>query len=211
AVAGSDLDEAHRAVFAKFPNICIEGLEIRDGSRTFAWGGRYLEDWNERETIFTELGVLEEHPPVPPDHYADSKFVFLANSHPAIQQGMLDSFPRRVIAVADTMNLWIDIARSDLEALLRNVDGLVLNDAEAMQLTGKKNPITAGRTMLADYGLTFVVIKKGAHGCLLVHREGLAALPAYPVEEVVDPTGAGDSFAGGMMGYLAAAHSRDEN
>ncbi|MCA9311606.1 MAG: sugar kinase, partial [Phycisphaerales bacterium] len=111
----------------------------------------------------------------------------------------------------DTMNLWIDIARSDLEALLRNVDGLVLNDAEAMQLTGKKNPITAGRTMLADYGLTFVVIKKGAHGCLLVHREGLAALPAYPVEEVVDPTGAGDSFAGGMMGYLAAAHSRDEN
>lgn len=211
AVAGDDLDDEHRNVFAKFPNICVEGLEIRSGSRTFAWGGRYPEDWNDRETLFTELGVLEEKPPTPPDAYADSKFIFLANSHPGIQMGMLEAFPDRIIAVADTMNLWIDIARSELEELLKRIDGIVLNDAEAMQFTGERNPISAGKAMLDAYDLTFAVIKKGAHGCLLVHKDGLAALPAYPIEHVVDPTGAGDSFAGGMMGYLAAAHSRDEN
>ncbi|MDX2115970.1 MAG: PfkB family carbohydrate kinase [Planctomycetota bacterium] len=210
AVAGEDFHEDYQAVFRKFPNVDVDGLEIRKGSKTFAWGGRYLEDMNERETLFTELGVLAEKPPTPPAKYRDSQFIFLANSHPVVQLQLLESFPDRKIAVADTMNLWIDTTRGDLLKLLSKVDGLVVNDEEARLLTGKRNPFTAGK-MILDLGPTFVVIKKGEHGCVLVHREGLAALPAYPSERVIDPTGAGDSFAGGMMGHLAAAHSRDRS
>jgi len=210
AVVGEDFHADYQAVFKKFPNVDVDGLELRQGSRTFAWGGRYLDDMNQRETLFTELGVLGEHPPKPPKKYADSKFVFLANSHPVVQKELLESFPNRVIAVADTMNLWIDTTRRELNDLLGEIDGLVINDEEAHMLTGRRNPIAAGRKIL-EIGPIFVVIKKGEHGCLLVHREGIAALPAYPSEKVIDPTGAGDSFAGGMMGYLAAAHSRDAN
>lgn len=210
AVVGDDFHADYQAVFKKFPNVDVDGLEIRKGSKTFRWGGKYLEDMNERETLFTELGVIAEKPPTPPAKYADSKFVFLANSHPSVQMAMLESFPKRSIAVADTMNLWIDIAKPELLALLMKVDGLVLNDQEARMLTGIRNPFTAGK-MILKLGPKFVVIKKGEHGCVLVHRDGVAALPAYPCEAVVDPTGAGDSFAGGMMGYLAAAHSKDQN
>ncbi len=209
AVVGDDFHADYQAVFRRFPNVDVDGLEIRKGAKTFRWGGRYLEDMNERETLYTELGVVAERPPTPPGKYADSKFVFLANSHPAVQMAMLESFPNRLIAVADTMNLWIDTARGELLQLLTKVDGLVLNDGEARLLTGKRNPFTAGK-MILDLGPRFVVIKKGEHGCVLVHRDGVAALPAYPCESVVDPTGAGDSFAGGMMGHLAAAHSRDQ-
>lgn len=210
AVAGEDFHENYQAVFKKFPNVDVDGLEIRKGSKTFAWGGRYLEDMNVRETLFTELGVLGEHPPKPPAKYADSKFVFLANSHPVVQRELLESFPQRAIAVADTMNLWIETAREDLASLLSRIEGLVVNDEEARLLTGKRNPITAGKKIL-DMGPMFVVIKKGEHGCILVHQEGVAMLPAFPCENVVDPTGAGDTFAGGMMGHLAASHSRDMN
>lgn len=210
AVAGEDFHEDYQAVFKKFPNVDVDGLEIRAGSKTFRWGGKYFEDMNQRETLFTHLGVLEEHPPTPPASYNDSRFVFLANSHPTIQRELLASFPQRVIGVADTMNLWIDIARPELLALLQEVDGLVLNDEESHMLTGKRNPITAGKEILR-LGPTFVVIKKGEHGAILVHQEGVSVLPAYPTETVVDPTGAGDTFAGGMMGYLAAAHSKDQN
>lgn len=209
AVAGEDFHEDYQAVFRRFPNVDVDGLEIRKGSKTFAWGGRYLEDMNSRETLFTELGVLAEKPPTPPAKYRDSKFVFLANSHPLVQRDLLESFPQRVIAVADTMNLWIESTRGDLLKLLSMVDGLVVNDEEARMLTGKRNPYTAGK-MILDLGPMFVVIKKGEHGCVLVHREGVAALPAFPCEQVVDPTGAGDSFAGGMMGHLAASHTRDQ-
>lgn len=210
AVAGEDFHENYQAVFKRFPNVDVDGLEIRKGSKTFAWGGRYLEDMNVRETIFTELGVLGEHPPKPPAKYADSKFIFLANSHPVVQRELLESFPQRAIAVADTMNLWIETAREDLASLLSRIEGLVVNDEEARLLTGKRNPISAGKKIL-DMGPMFVVIKKGEHGCILVHQEGVAMLPAFPCENVVDPTGAGDSFAGGMMGHLAASHSRDMN
>lgn len=210
AVAGDDFHAEYLNALKRFPNIDIDGLEIRGGSKTFAWGGRYLQDMNERETIFTHLNVLAESPPKPPAKYADSKFVFLANTHPTIQRELLQSFPQRVISVADTMNLWIETARPELEALLRDIDGLVLNDSEARELTGRRNVLAAGREIL-EMGPMFVVIKKGEHGCVLVHDEGVAALPAFPMEKVVDPTGAGDSFAGGMMGYLTAAHSRDKN
>jgi len=205
AAVGGDFDREHHHALARFPNVCVEGLEERPDSKTFAWGGRYHEDWNTRETLYTELGVLAEHPPLTPDEYRDSKYVFLANTHPGVQAELLSNFPDRVIAVADTMNLWIDTAREELVSLLKNIDGLVLNDEEAIQLTGNRNPIAAGRAIL-DMGPTFAVIKKGEHGCLMVHEQGMAALPAYPEENVVDPTGAGDSFAGGMMGHLAAEH-----
>mgnify|MGYP003700458657 CR=1 FL=1 len=208
AAVGGDFDDAHKHTMARFPNVCVVGMEERPESKTFAWGGKYLENMNVRETLFTELGVLAEAPPLTPQEYRDSKYVFLANTHPAVQRELLSNFPDRTIAVADTMDLWIDTANDDLKALLGEVDGLVLNDQEALQLTGKRNPITAGRAIL-DLGPSFAVIKKGEHGCVMVHREGIAALPAYPAENVVDPTGAGDSFAGGMMGHVAARHTAE--
>lgn len=211
AAAGEDFHDDYKAVFSRFPNVSIAGLEVRPGSKTFAWGGKYFDDWNQRETLFTELGVLGEHPPKVPSAFADSKFVFLANSHPSVQHEFLRAFPQRVVAVVDTMNLWIDIARDELTALLKEVDGLVLNDEEARMLTGHRNVITAGKKIVEGMGPRFVIVKKGEHGCVLVHQQGIAMLPAFPVENVVDPTGAGDSFAGGMMGYLAAAHSKDMN
>ncbi|MBL0926835.1 MAG: sugar kinase [Phycisphaerales bacterium] len=211
AAVGGDFHGDFRATLAKFPNVDVDGLEVRPGSKTFAWGGRYFDDWNRRETIFTELGVLAEHPPKAPARFRDSRFVFLANSHPTVQHEMLHSFPDRVISVVDTMNLWIETARPELMKLLQDVDGLIVNDEEARMLTGRRHLVAAGRQIIDEMGPMFVVIKKGEHGCLLVHDEGIAALPAYPTEQVVDPTGAGDSFAGGMMGHLAAAHSKDTN
>ncbi|MGP1346574.1 MAG: PfkB family carbohydrate kinase [Phycisphaerales bacterium] len=211
AAAGGDFHDDYKAVFSKFPNVSITGLEIRPKSNTFAWGGKYFDDWNQRETLFTDLGVLGEHAPKVPAEYADSRFIFLANSHPSVQHEFLGAFPERIVSVVDTMNLWIDTARDELLALLKDVDGLVLNDEEARMLTGKRNVISAGRHIINEMGPMFVIIKKGEHGCVLIHDQGVAMLPAYPVEDVVDPTGAGDSFAGGMMGYLAAAHSQDMN
>ena len=205
AAAGDDLPEEHLASIRRFPQIDTTGLEIRKGSKTFAWGGKYHANMNSRETLFTHLGVLEEAPPPVPEAYRDSKYVFLANTHPAVQLGLLEQFPSRRLAVADTMDLWINIARADLDALLPRVDGLVLNYDEAELLTGKANTVAAARHIL-DMGPAFVVVKKGEHGCLFAHRSGLiGALPAYPAETVIDPTGAGDSFAGGMMGHIAAS------
>ncbi|MFN0011023.1 MAG: PfkB family carbohydrate kinase [Phycisphaerales bacterium] len=210
AAVGGDFPASCRATLKKFKNIDASGLETRTGSKTFAWGGKYHENMDSRETLFTELGVLAEAPPVVPAAFADSAFVFLANSHPAVQMGFLKQFPKRRLVVADTMDLWINTARADLEALIAQVDGLVLNYDEAELFTGKKNPVTAARHMLKSYakgkkGLKFVVVKKGEHGCILVHRDGISALPAYPAEKVIDPTGAGDTFAGGLMGSIAAA------
>jgi sugar/nucleoside kinase (ribokinase family) len=208
AAVGGDWPAEHRAILEGFANICLDGLEHRPDSKTFAWGARYAEDPNERETLFTELGVVEEDPPAVPAAYRDTEFVFVANTHPAVQLHLLSELPGRKMAVADTMNLWIDVARDPLLELLRQVDGLVINDAEATQLTGVANAVTAGRRIL-DLGPAFVIVKKGEHGAVLVHRDGLATIPAFPADadQVVDPTGAGDSFAGGVMGHLAAVDS----
>ncbi|MEZ6318304.1 MAG: PfkB family carbohydrate kinase [Phycisphaerales bacterium] len=203
AAVGDDFPPEHRATLAKFKNIDAAGLEVREGSKTFRWGGKYLEDMDHRESLFTELNILAEAPPAVPESFKDSSYVFLANMHPGLQGELLSQMKSPKLAVADTMDLWIDIAKDDLENLLGRVDGLVLNYDEAEQFTGKRNPVTAGRALL-ERGPTFVVVKKGEHGAILVHRDGVAALPAYPAEVVVDPTGAGDTFAGGMMGHLAA-------
>lgn len=202
AAVGDDFPDEHRATLARFANIDASGLETRAGSKTFRWGGKYHENMDQRDTLFTELGVLEEAPPSIPEAFADSDCVFLANSHPAVQMDLLGRLPNARFAVADTMDLWINIAKDELTQLLGRVNGLVLNYEEAEQYTGCRNPVTAGQKML-ERGPEFVVIKKGEHGAVLVHRDGLAALPAYPTENVVDPTGAGDTFAGGMMAHIA--------
>lgn len=202
AVVGEDFPPAFRDSFKQFPNVDLQGLETRKGGKTFRWGGKYHANMNSRDTLFTELGVVGEHPAKVPGAYADSKLVFLANSPPAVQMGFIDQLPQRKLTVADTMDLWINVAKDDLLKLLKRVDGLVLNYDEAELLTGKPNSVSAGRAIL-ELGPRFVVIKKGEHGCLLVHRDGMCALPAYPTEKIVDPTGCGDTFAGGMMGALA--------
>lgn len=209
AAVGGDWPSEHEGVLRGFAGLDLSAVERRADSKTFAWGGKYQENMDHRDTLYTELGVLEEAPPAVPSGVADAGYVFLANMHPAMQLDVLSKFEKRTLAVADTMDLWIDIALDDLKKLVGAVDGLALNFDEAELFTGHKNPVAAGKKIL-DMGPSFVVIKKGEHGCLFVHRFesdggkiGIGALPAYPAETVVDPTGAGDTFAGGMMGYLA--------
>jgi len=199
---GDDFPDHHMETFRHF-NLDLAGLEKRAGSKTFRWSGKYHENMNDRDTLEVSLNVLAERLPTVPDHYRDSRHVFLANTHPAGQLELLASFPNRALAVADTMDLWIETERPTLLKLLKQIDGLVLNDSEATLLTKESNIVCAASAIL-DLGPKFVVIKKGEHGALLRHINGQAVLPAYPAHKVVDPTGAGDSFAGGMMGHLAA-------
>ena len=184
------------------------GLERRAGSQTFRWSGRYLDDMNQRETVSVDLNVLAESLPPVPEAYRDSRHIFLANTDPGSQFELLQHFPDRAIAVADTMDIWIHDHRPALEKLLAQVDGIVLNDSEAAALTGETNMVHAG-TVIRGMGPHFAVIKRGEHGALLSHEVGTAALPAFPSPHVVDPTGAGDSFAGGMMGHLASVRRDD--
>lgn len=199
---GEDFPTELEAPFNHF-DIDLEGLEKRAGSKTFRWTGKYLEDMNERETLSVELNVLAEALAPVPESYKDSKYVFLANAHPGGQLELLKQFPSRELVVADTMDLWIETEPDLLKAVLKELDGLVLNDGEAKQLTGKRDLIEAAKAIIA-MGPKFVVIKKGEHGAMIEHADGRVSLPAYPADAVIDPTGAGDSFAGGMMGYLAS-------
>ena len=208
AAVGDDFPPAFREVFRAFPNVDTTGLETRKGSKTFRWGGKYHQNMNSRDTLFTELGVLAEKPPTVPQSFRDSRLVFLANSHPGVQAELLGAFTNRKLAVADTMDLWINNARQELLRLLKQVDGLVLNYDEAELFTSKRNPVTAAKHIL-EMGPRFVIVKKGEHGAILVHRDGVCSLPAFPTEAVVDPTGCGDTFAGGVMGALAASNAAD--
>ena len=183
------------------------GVERAEGT-SFRWGGRYEADWNTRHTLFTELGVFEHFEPKIPADFRDSRFVFLANAHPAIQESALMQVEHPAFSVADTMNLWIDIARPELEGLMRRIDGLILNDEEARMLTGEDNLIRAAQAVMG-MGPRYVVVKKGEHGAFLMGSDVHFSLPAYPVSNVVDPTGAGDSFAGGFMGHIARSGKVD--
>lgn len=187
--------------------IDTEGVEHAAG-KTFRWGGRYSEDWNKRTTLFTELGVLESFSPKLPPSYRGTEIVFLANAVPAIQSQALDQCDARKFVVLDTMNLWIDNCKADLLEVMKRVDGIVVNDEEAFMLTDEQNMLRAAHR-LREMGPKTVVVKQGRHGAFIV-GEGLHyTVPAYPVDEVVDPTGAGDSFAGGFMGYLASVENVD--
>jgi len=202
---GGDFPDRFLDTFKHF-GIDTQGVQKRAGSKTFRWRGRYHQNMNVRDTVSVELNVLAEALPAVPESYKDSQYVFLANTDPGSQMALLEQFPDAKLVVADTMDLWIDTQKDALLELLKKVDGLVLNDSEAMNLTGASNLIIAAERII-DLGPKFVVVKKGEHGALLQHTEGCVALPAYPAREVIDPTGAGDSFAGGVMGCIAAGGS----
>lgn len=204
-VIGPDYPHDLKALF-KSRDVNTEGLETRAGSKSFRWHGSYVENLNEAQTLSVDLNVLAEQAPKIPASFLDSKFVFLANTHPQLQEQFCDALKHKRLVVADTMNLWIETTRNDLLRLLKKVDGLVLNDGEARLLTGEKNMITAAKAVL-KMGPKFVVIKKGEHGSLAAVGDHIITLPAFPAEVVVDPTGAGDSFAAGMMGYLATQNT----
>ena len=203
-VVGTDFGDAHlRELQSR--GIDVDGVEVADG-RTFRWSGRYEPDWNTRHTLDTQLNVFEHFDPKVPAAQRCARYLFLANAEPKVQLKALEQCPDAEFVVADTMNLWIDIARDDLGELLRRVDGVVLNDEEARMLSGERNLIRAAKKV-RELGPRYVVLKKGEHGAFLIGDDVHFALPAYPVDEVVDPTGAGDCFAGGFMGYVASCDS----
>jgi len=205
AAVGPDFGAERLRVFDA-RDIDVSGLEVVEGGRTFRWSGRYEGDMNVAETLDTQLNVLASFDPKLNDGHRQTPFVFLANIDPRIQLEILAQTPHRRFAMADTMNWWIDNERDGVLAVLRQVDGVVMNDEEARSLTGERNLIRAGRKVL-ELGPKIVVLKKGEHGAFLFSTYLFHAIPAYPVTEVVDPTGAGDSFAGGLMGYLARSGS----
>jgi sugar/nucleoside kinase (ribokinase family) len=201
-VVGEDCPGTVLDIF-KGRDIDISGLENRKGSKTFRWQGSYIQDMNAAVTVKVDLNVLAERAPQIPAKFLDSRHVFLANTHPVLQQEMAATLKSAQLIVADTMNLWIETEQKELRKLLAKIHGLVLNDGEARMLTGQRNLVAAAKEVL-KMGPKFVVIKKGEHGSLLCSSDDTFALPAFPAEKVVDPTGAGDSFAGGMMGYLGS-------
>jgi sugar/nucleoside kinase (ribokinase family) len=190
-------------------DVDLEGLETRTGSKTFRWHGTYEGDMNEAHTDVVQLNVLAEQPPAVPESFRNSEYVFLANTAPSLQMKLLEQLENHSFVAADTMNLWIETAGEDLKQLLQRIDLLVLNDGEAKLLTGQHNLVSAAKSIL-DMGPRFVVIKKGEHGSMLYDTKGnIFLLPAYPTAVVIDPTGAGDSFAGGMMGCLSQSETID--
>jgi len=182
--------------------IDTRGLQVIPGGATFRWRGRYRANMNDRDTLEVHLNVLGDFDPVLPDEFRRCPFVFLANGSPGMQLRVLDQITGPRLVVADTMDLWIRESHGELMQVLQRVDGLVMNDSEARLLTEEENLVVAGHKV-RQLGPKFVVIKKGEHGAMFFSEFETYVLPAYPTEDVVDPTGAGDSFAGGMMGYLA--------
>jgi sugar/nucleoside kinase (ribokinase family) len=178
------------------------GLNVIPGGKTFRWRGRYHRNMNDRDTLDVQLNVLGDFEPLLPESFTRCPFLFLANGSTRTQLKVLDQCPGVSLAVADTMDLWIRTEPEEVRRLLQRIDGLVLNDSEAKLLTGQENLVRAGQCVRA-MGPSFVIIKKGEHGAMFFSKHETYVLPAYPTPDVVDPTGAGDSFAGGMMGYLA--------
>jgi sugar/nucleoside kinase (ribokinase family) len=206
---GDDFGEEQLAVM-KARGVDISDIETVSGGKTFFWQGEYGWDLNSRETLDTQLGVFEGFQPKLSERSRSSDVLFLANIQPDLQRDVREQLPDARFVALDSMNLWIDIARDSLVAAIENVDCVILNDAELRQLTGKPNLVSAAREVLAwrsadgARGPRVVVAKQGEYGAALVTREGFFALPAYPLETVIDPTGAGDTFAGGLVGYIAA-------
>jgi sugar/nucleoside kinase (ribokinase family) len=207
AVVGDDFSAQAMAAFQGRP-IDLEGLE-RTAGKTFHWQGKYSYDLNSRETVCTDLNVFEFFEPRIPERYRRSEHVFLGNIDPVLQRRVLEQVERPRLVACDTMNFWISGKPDEVRRTLAAVDILLINDAEARQLSGEWNVVKAARAIRA-MGPHTLVIKKGEHGVLMFSEEGSFAAPAYPLEEVFDPTGAGDTFAGGFLGYLAGAPKVDE-
>ncbi len=200
-VVGDDFPKRHQELFAS-RKIDLTGLEIAEG-KTFCWSGEYELNMNNRRTISVELNVFEKFQPKLPESYRETPYVLLGNIAPSLQRMVCQQVRKPKFVVADTMDLWITLARQDLVDLLKEVDMLILNDSEARQLTEEDNIIKAGRK-IASMGPRYVAVKKGEHGCLLFGKEGeFFSTGAFPLEHIHDPTGAGDCFAGGFIGHLA--------
>ena len=204
-IVGSDFPQSEFQ-FWKSRDIDTSGVQ-RVSGKTFRWSGEYAWDLNTRETRSIALNVFEHFRPALPPKYRESPFVLLANIAPKLQSHVLDQMERPRFVVADTMDLWIETTRADLEALLRRVDLLILNDSEAREMTKETSLIRAGRK-IRGFGPRYLAIKKGEHGALLFGQEEFFSCGAYPLEDIHDPTGAGDTFAGGLAGYVAA-HARE--
>ena len=207
SVVGEDFRASDREILAG-RDVDLAGVEVASG-KSFRWAGRYEGDMNVAETLDTQLNVFENYMPEVPEAFRDSEFLFLANSPPSMQAHVLDQMPDATFTAMDTMNLWIDTAAEDLSRVLQRVDLLIINDQEARLLAERPTLIASGRAIL-ELGPQAVIVKKGEHGAFLFSREWFYAIPAFPVETIVDPTGAGDSFAGGVMGYLAQAGEVNE-
>lgn len=202
-IVGEDFTEKDRAIFHG-RGIDLSGLEHAPG-KTFFWAGRYSQNMNERTTLVTELNVFANFRPTLPDSYGDSAFIFLANIDPTLQRSVLHQVRRKPKVVGlDTMNYWIERTPAELREILKHTHILMINDDETRQLSGEHNLMRAAKHVF-QMGPKTLVIKRGEHGALMVHNQFLFSVPAFPLEEVRDPTGAGDSFAGGFMGYLASA------
>jgi sugar/nucleoside kinase (ribokinase family) len=200
-VVGEDWPAEHTEML-RSRGIDTSALQVVPGTKTFRWSGKYLDDMNERETLDVQLNVLGKASPELPEKYKRCQFLFLANDSPVAQMKVLKQCPGASLTVADTMDLWINNERDALLELLGEIDGLVLNDSEAKLLTGQNNLVKAGHAV-REMGPRFVVIKKGEHGAMFFSKHEIYVMPAFPTADVVDPTGAGDSFGGGMMGFLA--------
>lgn len=202
SVVGGDFPQSHLDLLSD-RSIDISGIEIVEDGKTFFWSGLYHNDMNSRDTLVTELNVLADFQPVVPENYRDAKVVMLGNLHPMTQMSVLDQMNQKPqLVILDTMNFWMDNALEDLYTVMKRIDVITINDEEARQLTGEYSLVVAARK-IQEMGPKYVVIKKGEHGALLFHDDNVFYAPALPLEEVFDPTGAGDTFAGGFAGYLA--------
>ena len=207
-VIGNDCPFDLNDLFAK-KDVDLTGLETRTNSKTFRWAATYNESMNDRNTDNVELNVLAEAPPKVPDKFTDSKYIFLANTHPALQLELLIQIANPVFVAADTMNMWIENDLDDLKKLLKKINCLFINDSEAKMLTNESNLVTAAKKIL-NLGPDMAIVKKGEFGSMLIDKSGSQFhLPAYPSMNVIDPTGAGDSFAGAALGYIAAQNKFD--
>jgi len=203
SVIGSDFPKENIQDFQK-RGIDTSGLDVKEGEKSFFWSGKYHNDMNSRDTLITDLNVLADFNPILPDAYKSAEYVMLGNIDPALQNKVLDQIPNRPkLVMLDTMNFWMDIAMDELKRAISRIDVLTINDSEARQLTGEYSLVKAARKVL-EMGPKYLIIKKGEHGALLFNKDNKVFFaPAIPLEEVFDPTGAGDTFAGGLMGYLA--------
>lgn len=203
SVVGDDFPKEAIEMFSRH-HIDIKGLQVKKGEKSFFWKGRYHADMNSRDTLATELNVLANFDPVVPEEYKNCDFLMLGNLMPSVQQKVMEQLPRRPkLVVLDTMNFWMDTAHEDLMRALEKIDVLTINDSEARQLSGEYSLVKAAQKIMG-MGPKYLIVKKGEHGALLFNREQAFFAPALPLEDVFDPTGAGDTFAGGFIGHLAA-------
>ena len=206
-VVGEDWPDEHTSMLQS-RRVDTSGLQVKAGGKTFFWKGKYMPNMNDRETLEVELNVFGDFDPHVPEAFRDSRYVFLANGSPVVQAKVLDQMTQPALVVADTMDLWIQISRHELESLLQRIDLLVLNDSEAKLMMDTSNVVSAGHSLRA-MGPKYVIIKKGEHGAMLFGDGEFFACPAFPLHDVFDPTGAGDSFIGGFAGYLASLGKKE--